>query len=379
MADSKDSLRMLITGGGTGGHLFPAVAAAQELKRREPGSEVLFVGTRRKIDTTSLDQYGFRSCSISSFGLKGKKIMDLIKALAILPVSFFQALSHIRHFKPDVVLGVGGYVTGPVMVAARFAGVATVIHEQNSIPGMANRKLGKLVDRICVSLPGSEDYFPPKKVIFTGNPVRRNILELAKLESLDMQAKPTLLVLGGSQGAHAVNKMIAEAFVSETSRLKDLVQLIHQTGPADYDWVNKAYRENGITAEVATFFQDMRAVYEKADLLVSRAGATTLTEIAVLGKPAILIPYPHAADNHQEKNGDYYVQGGGALQFRENTLKAEKLAGIIAELVADRGRLDQMSSRMKELGRPDAAEKLVDVCMGITKSNRRMGTGVQEK
>lgn len=234
---------------------------------------------------------------------------------------------------------------------------------------MANRKLGKLVNRVCVSLPGSEDYFPKKKVTFTGNPVRSNILELARQESLDIQGKPTLLVLGGSQGAHAVNKMIAEAFTSDTSRLKDMVQLIHQTGSADCKWIEKAYRENGINAEVASFFQDMGAVYKKADFLVSRAGATTLTEMAVLGKPAILIPYPYAADNHQEKNGDYYVQGGGAIQFREDTLTADKLAGIIAELVADSGRLATMSSRMKELGRPDAAEKLVDVCISIAKGN----------
>lgn len=367
MADSKNSLRMLITGGGTGGHLFPAVAAAQALMKREPGSDVLFVGTRRKIDTTSLDQYGFQSCSIISYGLKGKNILALIKALTILPFSFIQALSHIRRFKPDVALGVGGYVTGPVMLAARCAGVATAVHEQNSIPGMANRKLGKIVDSVCVSLPGSEKYFPTHKVVLTGNPVRRNILELTRQENVEVPEKPTLLVLGGSQGAHAVNQMITGAFTSESSRLKEKVRLIHQTGLADYEWVEKAYKEHGIDAEVASFFQDMKAVYKKADFLVSRAGATTLTEMAVLGKPAILIPYPYAADNHQEKNGDYYVQGGGALQFREKMLSAEKLGAIIAELAADSGRLKKMSSSMKKLGRPDAAEKLVDVCIGIAK------------
>lgn len=367
MAETRNPIRMLITGGGTGGHLFPAVAAAQALKKREPGSEVLFVGTRRKIDTTSLDQYGFESCSISSYGLKGKNIVSLIKALAVLPVSFFQALSHIRRFKPDVALGVGGYVTGPVMVAARFAGVATAIHEQNSIPGMANRKLGSLVDRVCVSLPGSEDYFPKNKVSVTGNPVRQNILELAGQDSLGIKGKPTLLVLGGSQGAHAVNKMITEAFIREGSQLKDGIKLIHQTGMVDYEWVEKTYKENGIEAEVAPFFQDMSAVYEKANFLVSRAGATTLTELAVLGKPAILIPYPYAADNHQEKNGDYYVQGGGAVQFREDTLSVEKLAGVVTELADDTNRLEEMSRRMKDLGRPDAAEQLVDVCLGIAK------------
>lgn len=370
MVKSGKNIRMLITGGGTGGHLFPAVAAAQALKRRFPGSEVLFVGTRRKIDTTSLEQYGFSSCSVISYGLKGKKLIELVKALAILPLSFFQAFSHIKRFKPDVALGVGGYVTGPVMLAARVAGVATAIHEQNSIPGLANRKLGRVVDKICVSMPGSESYFPTEKTVFTGNPVRENILDLASKTDKHENSLLTLLVLGGSQGAHGINSLVVEAFTHADSRLREKVKLIHQTGQADYEWVAKNYRDCGLEAEVAPFFHDMRDIYQKSDFLVSRAGATTLTELAVLGKPAVLLPYPYAADNHQEKNARYYSDGGGALCYSEREMSGTRLQQIVSELSEDRERLGEMSAQMKRLGRPDAAEKLVEVCLELAERTK---------
>ena len=363
MAGKESTMRLLITGGGTGGHLFPAVAAAQALRERMVDSQVLFIGTRRKIDTTSLGQYGFESRSISSYGLKGKNVLELTKALAILPVSVMQAISHIRKFKPDVALGVGGYVTGPVMMAAKLLGIPTVIHEQNSIPGMANRKLGKLVNHVCVSLPGSEKYFPAEKTVFTGNPVRTNIKELAAAEPEAEKEKQTLLVLGGSQGAQAVNTMIADIFCDKSSGLADSINLIHQTGSADYEKVKEQYEKCGVSAEVEPFFQDMGSVYRQTDFLVSRAGATTLTELAVLGKPAILIPYPHAADNHQQKNAEYYVQGGGALVFEQSSLDAEKLSEAVRQLVDNRDKQLEMGAAMKALGKPEAADKIVDVCI----------------
>lgn len=355
-------LRLLITGGGTGGHLFPAVAAAQALRLRQPECEVLFIGTRRKIDTTSLERYGFASCAIRSYGFKGKNIVELLKALAVLPVSVAQAALAIRRFRPDVVLGVGGYVTGPVMLAAKALGVPTIIHEQNSVPGLANRKLGRLVDCICVSLPGSEHYFPASKTVFTGNPVRQNILELAHRQK-EAGDRMTLLVLGGSQGAHALNRLVTEAFCdSGRERLKNLT-VIHQTGQKDAEWVEERYRQTGVNARVAPFFTDMAEVYAAADLLVSRAGATTLTELAVLGKPAVLVPYPYAADDHQQKNAAYYVAGGGAIQFAERDLSGILLAGILGDLIEDRSQITAMGERMHRLGIADAAEKIVDVCI----------------
>lgn len=200
MGDKKNNIRLLLTGGGTGGHLFPAVATAQEFQKQMPGTEVLFVGTTRKMDTRSLGMYGFASESIRCYGLKGKSPLELLKAVAVLPVSYCQALIIIRRFKPDIIVAVGGYVTGPVVAAAKSLGVPVVLHEQNSVPGLANRKLGKLADRICLSLPGSGTEFPDDKILYTGNPVRNKILELAGKSLPPKSGRQTLLILGGARG-----------------------------------------------------------------------------------------------------------------------------------------------------------------------------------
>ncbi len=358
---------MLLTGGGTGGHLFPAIATAQEFQRQLPGTEVLFVGTRRKMDSGSLEVYGFTSRSILSYGVKGKNIIQLVKALAALPLSYVQAVRILREFKPDVVFGVGGYVTGPVVAAAKSIGIPTIIHEQNSVPGLANRKLGRIVDRICLSLPGSAQYFPEHKTVHTGNPVRKKILDLLKKDRRGEGAatKQTILVLGGSQGASGVNRLVVDAFLSPEYNLFSKINLIHQTGENDLKMVIDSYREAGVRVNVKPFFTKMEKVYERADFLVSRAGATTLSEIAVLGKPAILIPYPHAADDHQTKNAEFYVQGGGAKMYQEKELTGSILAQQILELVSDETRLEEMGQAMQELSWPDAPEKIVACCLEL--------------
>jgi UDP-N-acetylglucosamine--N-acetylmuramyl-(pentapeptide) pyrophosphoryl-undecaprenol N-acetylglucosamine transferase len=365
-------IRLLLTGGGTGGHLFPAVATAQEFRKQMPDTEVLFVGTKRKVDTKSLGAYGFASESIVCHGLKGKSPLELFKAVAVLPVSYFQALLLIRRFKPDIVFGVGGYVTGPVVAAGKTLGIPVVIHEQNSVPGLANRKLGGIADRICLSLPGSGVHFPAEKILYTGNPVRNKILELAdKPQSPKTgQTLRTLLILGGSQGAQAVNSLITEALCSFSDAELQQIRVIHQTGDRDEELVKSAYRKRGIDAEVAGFFTQMHEVYEKADLLISRAGATTLSEIAVLGKPAILIPYPYAADNHQEKNGQYYVSGGGAVQFSQKELTAKHLGETILGLMNNEKKLETMGAAMKRLAFPDAAERIVACCLEEIEKHR---------
>ncbi len=353
----------MITGGGTGGHLFPAIAAAQALTERIPGSCVLFVGTKRTLDAKTLERYGFAHCSITSYGIKGKNIINLMKALAVLPLSLCQAFVHILRFKPDVVLGVGGYVTGPVLVAAKLLGVATVIHEQNSVPGMANRKLAKLVDKICISLPDSAHVFPVQKTTYTGNPVRQELLALAEQKKEPGTEKITLLVLGGSQGARAINDLIVEIFCGAAKETLHGIRLVHQTGQADFERIQSKYNEAGRDVVVAPFFEDMAAVYNQADLLLSRAGATTLTELAVLGKPVILVPYPYAADDHQKKNGEYYVQGGGAILYEEKELDASLLAETIATLIANAKQRQIMAAQMRTLAMPDAAMRIVAVCL----------------
>lgn len=369
MTGKNRKIRLLLTGGGTGGHLFPAVATAQEFQKQMPDVEVLFVGTKRKVDTKSLGAYGFSSESIMSYGLKGKNPLEMLKALAVLPLSVIQAMKIIRRFKPDIIFGVGGYVTGPVIGAGKNLGVPIVIHEQNSVPGLANRKLGKIADKVCLSLPGSGSYFPADKILYTGNPVRNNILELAgrplqqNKEQNGPNVRRTLLILGGSQGAQAVNSLVTEALCSLSDAELQAIKVIHQTGDRDEEMVKNAYQKRGVRAEVAGFFTQMHEVYEQADLLVSRAGATTLSEIAVLGKPAILIPYPSAADNHQEKNGHYYVSGGGAVQFNQKELSAKQLGETILQLINNQEKLNSMGAAMKRLAFPDAAEKIVACCL----------------
>lgn len=371
MSGNEQNIRLLLTGGGTGGHLFPAVATAEEFKAQLPDTEVLFVGTRRKMDSKSLGAYGFTSASILCYGLKGKNPLELVKAVAVLPLSYLQALLIIRRFKPDIIFGVGGYVTGPVIMAGKNLGVPVVIHEQNSVPGLANRKLGRIADKICLSLPGSGSEFPAEKILYTGNPVRSNILRLAQEAPPRKSAKRTLLVLGGSQGAQAVNTVVTEALCAMTDAELRHLRVIHQTGDRDEEQVGNVYRQRGVDAEVAGFFTQMHEIYAQADLLVSRAGATTLSEIAVLGKPAILIPYPSAADNHQEKNGHYYVSGGGAVQFRQKELTAQQLGETILQLINNEQQLHTMGAAMKRLAFPDAAKRIVACCLAEREKHQK--------
>ena len=252
----------------------------------------------------------------------------------------------------------------PVVAAAWLLRIPTVIHEQNSVPGLANRKLGPLVKKICISLPESEKYFPHNKTVLTGNPVRKEILEKAVLSGKDGTVK-TLLILGGSQGARAINEAVVTILLSKSTFLSD-VKVIHQTGIADEEWVAGSYGENNVDAEVFPFINDMAEAYQRADLVVSRAGATTLAELAVLGKPAILIPYPFAADNHQEKNALQYVNGGGAVLVSQEDGFAGKLEAELQHLIQDREQLKSMAKSMKDMGIGDAADRIVDICLTIS-------------
>ena len=356
-------IHLLLTGGGTGGHLFPAIAAAEAFCARCPGTEVLFVGTRRKMDAESLSAHGFNSRSVHCHGLKGKNFGEFCKALAVMPLSFLEAVLHIRRFAPDVVLGVGGYVTGPVVAAARLLGIPTVIHEQNSVPGLANRKLGRIVQRICLSLPDTGGYFPKEKAILTGNPVRQKILAVSGRKQQSPDSGCTVLVLGGSQGAHALNMLVVEAFTGAGKEALAGLRVIHQTGEKDEASVRTSYHEAGVHATVAAFFRDMPAVYTQADFLISRAGATTLSELAVLGLPAILVPYPYAADRHQDVNARYYQDGGGAILFQQNQLTVEDIVMSVKKLAEDGLRREKMGQAMRKLACPEAAGAIVDVCL----------------
>jgi len=364
--DGSPGIRLVITGGGTGGHLFPGVAVAEAILADRPGSQVLFIGTDRQVDSQVLGNRPFASTSIRCQGLKGRSLGGRLAALWLLPQAIWSAGRILKKFHPDLVLGVGGYVTGPVVLAARLLGIPTCIHEQNSVPGLANRWLGKIVQRIFLSLPGSEQYFPAARTRLTGNPVRAEILAAAGQErGKGGNDGRTLLVLGGSQGAHRLNLLVAEGLAARKDELPPGFRVIHQTGHQDEEMVRGLYQQSGIAAQVSGFITDMAGTYRQADLLVSRAGATSLAELCVMGCPAILVPYPYAADNHQEFNARQVADSGGALLFKESELTSEKLAETVISLLDDRPRLKEMGERSQAAGRPEATDNIVRECLAL--------------
>jgi len=357
---------LVITGGGTGGHLFPGIAVAQALLTKQPEARVVFIGTNRAVDSQALLRYGFESRVVPCGALKGKGLLAKVKTLAQLPWGLWRAWRALRQIGPDVVLGVGGYVTGPVILAAKLAGIATGIHEQNSIPGLTNRKLAGIVDRVFVSIPGSERYFEASKCRLTGNPLRHEILALAGQPSLD--GPPTLLILGGSQGAHRLNTLLPEALRGHKEALPPGLTVIHQTGVADEAAVRAAYQVAGVEAEVAAFFPDMARVYARASLVISRAGATTLAELTALGKAAILVPYPFAADDHQRQNALAMVEGGAARMLVEEGLTAQAMGQTIVSLVNDQPLRQGMGQASRRLARPEAAETILGECLALAQA-----------
>lgn len=361
-------MRLIVTGGGTGGHLFPGIAVATAMRERSAETRVLFIGTSRLLDQQALAGQGFELAALECGGVKGLSPVARLRSLVRMPGAVVDAVRMLRQFAPDLVLGVGGYVTGPVLIAARLLRVPIAIHEQNSVPGMANRLAGKLADRVFISLP-CRPPFPANITVHTGNPLRREILAAAT-QAKQREEPPTLLVLGGSQGAHRINMLMLEAMQWLASAAMPL-RLIHQTGTADEEQVRSCYDRLGIEAEVTAFIRDMAGVYARADLVVSRAGATTLAELAVMGLPALLIPYPYAADDHQATNAEFYVKGNGCRMLRESELSGEILARSISEYLQNREELHTMSATMKTMAMPDATNRIVDECLQLVASKRR--------
>jgi len=357
-------MRIVVTGGGTGGHLFPGIALATGLQRRIPGCRVMFIGTRRLLDQQALAGYDFELASIKCMGLKGMGLGNRLRSVLQLPAAVIEARRIIKRFKPDLVFGVGGYVTGPVLLAARLSSVPLCIHEQNSVPGLANKTLARIVDRVFLSIPCRYS-FPAGKTLVTGNPVRRDIIEAASNREVSEKKRITILVLGGSQGAHRVNSLVTEAAAELVREYGGRLAVIHQTGETDEEEVRFRYAEIGIKAEVKAFFQDMAGVYSLADLVVSRAGATTLAELSVMGLPALLIPYPYAADDHQKTNALYFQDGGAAVMHLEQELSGAKLAREIEGLLNNPDRLRTMSENMKSMGKPEATDTIIRECLAL--------------
>jgi UDP-N-acetylglucosamine--N-acetylmuramyl-(pentapeptide) pyrophosphoryl-undecaprenol N-acetylglucosamine transferase len=356
-------MRVLVAAGGTGGHIYPGVAVAKEVMRRDPRSEVKFVGTARGLETRLVPAAGFELSLIESAGLKNVGMAQRARGLLLLPKSFIAARRLIREFRPDIVIGAGGYVSGPVLLTAALMRVPTLVMESNALPGWTNRVLARFVDRATVSFEAALPFFRGKAVV-TGNPVRREFFDLPA-KGRDA-GRFSVLVFGGSQGARAINEAMTGALAHMLAH-KEVLFITHQTGEADYEKVLKGYEAAGWSerASVRRYIDDMVAAFAATDLIICRAGATTSAELVAAGKAAIMVPFPFAADDHQRRNAEALEAAGAARMILQQELTGERLAAEITRLVQSPDELTHMEVSSRNLARGDAATATVDLMEGL--------------
>ena len=369
-----------MAGGGTGGHLFPAIAIAEAFLEKNADNDILFVSTGNIFEKNVLARQGLNLECIPAEGMKGMGIWRQIKALVKIPKGIHISLKIIEKFNPDMVFGVGSYASCPIILAARIRNIPVVIHEQNILPGITNRVIAPMAKRVYVSFPETRFRIHPSKVRFTGNPVRKQILAIAETfpQRESLAESPRILdgyalsspdrpftvgIIGGSQGAHAINLAVVQAL--PFLRDRSSYHFIHQTGPADVQMVQDAYQRYGISNTVQPFFDDMSDCYMKSHLVICRSGATTVAEITAIGIPAIFIPFPYAADNHQALNACSLVQANAAEMVLESRLTGELLAERIQQLSSNLTTLHRMADCAHRLGNPLAARSIVEDCYAL--------------
>ena len=350
-------LRIILTTGGTGGHVFPALAVAEELRKQVKDVEILFLGGRYGLEQHWVREAGIEFAGLPVQGVLGRGLRS-VGALVAMGVSVITALSILREFKPHVIIGFGGYASFAGVSSGILSRCPTIIHEQNAVPGLANRVLSRFVRRICLAMPDSHKKFPPKKVFVTGNPVRSEIVALAHKKFTGKSKK--LLIMGGSQGAKSIN----QAILRNLEEFKEAgVQIWHQTGNADYVAAREAYEKldwpTKKAPQVLCFIEDVSKAYAWADLVVCRSGASTVAELAVAGIPSVLVPFPHATHNHQFYNAKYLANAGGAVIVEDKTLEGENFGTTILDILNDPDKLTEMSQAAKALSQQEAAAKVV--------------------
>ncbi|HEX9079078.1 MAG TPA: undecaprenyldiphospho-muramoylpentapeptide beta-N-acetylglucosaminyltransferase [Desulfuromonadaceae bacterium] len=370
-------MKLIIAGGGTGGHLFPGIAVAEEFLSRDPDNQVLFVGTERGIEARAVPAAGYRLELISAAGIRGKGGLSQIKGALMMLYGYAQSRTILKEFRPDLVLGVGGYASLPMVLAARGMQVPRFIHEQNAIPGQTNRLLARVADRAFITLEESAKFFPEEKTLLTGNPLRRQILAQAAATAAEEprtggQGRFRLLVFGGSQGAHAINMAMLGA-LPFLEQVADRLEICHQTGAKDSDEVAEAYRRHGFAGSATPFIDDMASAYRKADLVICRAGATTIAEVTACAKACIFIPFPHAVDDHQRRNAEALLKKQAGFMLLERELSGERLAGMIRELMDDPDTVRRTGRLAFSLARLDAARIIVDEMMKTTEKHILQG------
>ena len=321
-------------------------------------NEVLFVGTERGIEARVIPQEGYRLACIEVKGIKGKGIVDKIRNLWIIPKALFQSISILRTFKADAALGVGGYASGPVLLAAWLMGIPTAVCEQNSVPGLTNRVLGKLVKTVYGTFGHAAKYFPPQKYRLVGNPMRKQLVEGRSAEtSRSPQAVPRLLILGGSQGARALNQIVPQA-VGQLCQEQMKFSVLHQCGQAELNDVENSYKDIGLDVEVKAFIKDMLAAYRSADVAITRAGASTCTEVALMGVPTIMVPFPFATDDHQTLNAKELERAGGVKIIAQSEMTPSRLAQELKILLKDNSIQKEMTDNLKGVAKPFAAQTI---------------------
>jgi UDP-N-acetylglucosamine--N-acetylmuramyl-(pentapeptide) pyrophosphoryl-undecaprenol N-acetylglucosamine transferase len=356
--------RIVIAGGGTGGHLYPGIAVARELLRREPGAVITFAGTARGIEARVLPKEGFQLDLLRSAGLKGKSVASFLRGVALLPMSGVDAWRILSRRRPDVVMGVGGYSSGPVVAAAAARRIPTVLLEQNAIPGFTNRTLARVVSAAAVTFEQTATYFGRRGIV-TGNPVRPEFFVDDRITpARGAPGRRRVLIFGGSQGAHAINVAMVEAAPRLAAHPGGL-DITHQTGEHDVELVRDGYRRSSLEARVEPFLFDMDREVTQADLVVCRAGATTIAELTAAGRPAVFVPLPTAADDHQRRNAEVLVEAGAAAMIAQKDLTGDRLADEVTGLLADPARLGAMGEAARRLARPDAARRIAELVLEL--------------
>ncbi|MDY6905293.1 MAG: undecaprenyldiphospho-muramoylpentapeptide beta-N-acetylglucosaminyltransferase [Thermodesulfobacteriota bacterium] len=367
---------VIITGGGTGGHLFPGIAIAQCFREQWPDVRVLFVSAGTPIEKQIIPSLGFDFERIASEGIKGRSLTSRIRAMAKLMLGVGTAVRILMKFKPAIVVGMGGYSSAPMVLCAWIFGIRIVLHEQNAQPGITNRMLARFADCVFVSYEGAKDRLYARKIRTTGNPLRREIInaideawQVGKERDQKNDGRFRVFVIGGSQGAHSLNKTVIDAAAKVS--IKGTLSVVHQTGRTDEAMVRQAYERTGIDATVKPFFDDMAVQYRDADLIICRAGATTVAEIACVGKPAVFVPFPHAADNHQAYNARELVEAGAAEMIAEADLSGDLMAEKIDFYAARPELLTRMGERARKAGRPEAGRAIIGHCLDLMASPPR--------
>jgi UDP-N-acetylglucosamine--N-acetylmuramyl-(pentapeptide) pyrophosphoryl-undecaprenol N-acetylglucosamine transferase len=369
--------RVVIAGGGTGGHLFPGIAIARELMARRPEAAVSFAGTARGIESRVVPREGFSLDLLRSAGLKGRSLVGAARAVALLPLGAVDAWRILSRRKPDLVIGVGGYSSGPVVMLAALRGIPTLLAEQNAVPGLTNRLLSRVVSAAAVTFESTVSFFGRRGFV-AGNPVRSEFFAAEHAEDAaehaeyaelppDRGSRPRVLIFGGSQGAHAINVAMVEA--APRLAADGGVDITHQTGERDLELVRRAYRAAGLAARVEPFLFAMDREMKQADVIVSRAGSTSIAELTAVGRAAILIPLPTAADDHQTKNAEVLVQAGAAELIAQKDLTGNVLADRVLALARDPDRRAAIATAARRLARPDAARAIVDRALELVKSH----------